>query len=107
MARSKLERRAQKELEEEGWKVDWKIKPSGFKQPLGYKVDYFGIFDLMAYKTAVIRFIAIKGTMGVPAKLRKTVEDFKAPPGCMKEIWYYRKLASDKRKFIAKKEVIN
>ena len=106
MARSKLEIKAQKELEADGWKVDWKIRPSGFKQPRGYNVDYFGVFDLMAHKPFIIRFIAIKGTMGIPAGLRKSVENFKSPQGCIKELWYYRKLASDKRKFVAKKEVI-
>ena len=49
MAKSKFEVKAQKELEADGWLVDWKIRPSGFKNPKGYNVDYFGLFDLVAY----------------------------------------------------------
>jgi len=106
MAKSKFEVKAQKELEEDGWIVDWKIRPSGFKMPKGYNVDYFGLFDLIAYKDGVLRWIFIKGTRGILDREREEVRDFKLPKGCIKEVWYYRKLVSDKRKFVAKKEVI-
>ena len=59
MARSKFEIKAHKELVEQGYLVDYKIRPSGFKNPSNYQVDYWGIFDLMAYKAnEIIRFIS-------------------------------------------------
>jgi len=106
MSRSKYEIKAQKELEANGWLVDWKIRPSGFKNPRGYAVDYFSLFDLMAWKPYMIRFIAIKGHGGVPSALRKAIEDFQTCDHVVKEIWYYRKLAKDKRKNVARKEII-
>jgi hypothetical protein len=104
--RSKFEIRCQKELEAEGWQVDWKIRPSGFKNPRGYQVDYFGLFDIMAYSPPVIRFIAIKGQSGVPSTLRKMIECFQLPDQCIKEIWTYRKLAGSRHKFSIRKEIL-
>ena len=107
MAKSKFEVKAQKELEEQGWLVDWKIRPSGLRMPRGYNVDYFGLFDLMAYRAGdPVRLISIKGTMGVPSKHRKALEDFWLPGGLQKEVWYYRKLKGYGNKFIPKKEII-
>lgn len=89
MARSKYEIKAQKELEEARWVVDYKARP--FRCPKGYRIDYFGLFDLMAYKGGVIRFIAIKGHQGVPSKLRKGIEAFATKePWVQKEIWTFR-----------------
>ncbi len=107
MARSRFERKAQKELEQRGYLVDWKIRPSGWKMPRGYNVDYFGLWDLMAYKFGEpIRFISIKGQAGVPRKHREEIEEFQLPEGMQKEIWTYRKLASNRRKFVPRKEII-
>ena len=79
----------QAELEADNWLVDWKIRPSGFKNPKGYAVDYFGLFDIMAYSEGMIRMIAIKGQGGVPSPLRKAIEDFKVGDSIVKEIWKY------------------
>ena len=107
MARSKFERKAQKELEFDGYLVDWKIRPSGFKNPRNYNVDYFGLFDLLCYKFGEpLRFISIKGQAGVPSKHRKDIENFQLPKCCVKEIWAYRKLASNKRKFVPRKDIV-
>jgi hypothetical protein len=107
--RSKFEIKAQHELEGDGWIVDWKIRPSGFKNPRGYNVDFFGLFDLMAYQPPVIRFIAIKGQGGVPAVLRKMIECFALPDQCVKEIWTYSKhtfKGKKARTFACRKEVV-
>jgi hypothetical protein len=104
--RSKFEIRAQRELEKEGWMCDWKIRPSGFKNPRGYQVDYFGLFDLLAYNPPVIRMIAIKGQSGVPSQLRTAIENFGVCDHLVKEIWTYRKLAGSRNKFSTRKEII-
>lgn len=109
MARSKFELRAQKELESDGWLVDWKIRPSGRKMPRGYAVDYWNLFDLLAYQGKIIRAIAIKGQAGVPSKLRKAIEEFDVCEHFVKEIWTYRRLSGkgkDKRKVYCKQEII-
>jgi hypothetical protein len=86
--RSKFEIKAQKELEAEGWQVDWKVRP--YRTPKGYAVDYFNCFDLMAYQEKVIRFIAIKGQGGVPDKLRQDIINLDFCDHIVKEIWTYR-----------------
>ena len=108
MARSKFEKRAEKELKKKGWYVDWKIRPSGFKNPKGYDVDFLGLFDLIAHRAGdPLRWISIKGQSGVPSEHREAIEKLWLPENNQKEIWYYRKLASDKRKYVPKKEVWN
>lgn len=89
MSRSKFEIMAEKELEADNWLVDWKIRPSGFRNPRGYAVDFFGLFDLLAYSKGVIRGIAIKGQGGVPRELRIAIEEFDAGDHFIKEIWKY------------------
>lgn len=90
MARSIYERKAQKELQEEGYIVDYKTRP--FRVPKGYKVDFFGRFDLMAVKFgSPLRWISIKGHAGVPKKHRTEVAEFWLPDGNQKEIWDWRK----------------
>jgi len=107
MARSKFEIKAQKELEDQGYLVDWKIRPSGFKIPKGYRVDYFGLFDLIGYRAGdPLRFISVKGTMGILEKHRKEIENFWLPESCQKEIWQYRKLKEYGNRFIPRKELI-
>lgn len=104
--RSKFEIRAQKELESQGWMVDYKLRPS-MPNPY-YNTDYFNLFDLMAYRPGdPLRFISIKGQGGVPGKHKQAIENFFTHEGIQKEIWHYRKLASDRRKFVAKKTIIN
>ena len=107
MARSKFEKKCQKELEAEGWLVDWKIRPSGFKNPRGYAVDYFSLFDILAHKDGVLRWIFIKGTRGILNSEREDVRNFKLPKGCIKEMWFYRKLKGHGNKFIPHKEIMD
>ena len=106
MARSKFEIRGQKELEAEGWIVDYKIRPSRFC-PRGYQVDFFGLFDLIANHPdySSVRWIAIKGQARVPSKLRRGIEDIDLGQSNIKEIWtYYKPSKTVKRK--GKKVVI-
>jgi hypothetical protein len=91
MARSKYEIRAQKELEAEGYIVDYKIRP---RFPLrNYNTDYFGLFDLIALKQqeGFVRWIAIKGVAGGRNLIIAEIEAVKFPPGNSKEIWYISK----------------
>ena len=111
MSRSKFEIKAQKELEAEGWQVDYKIKSSGWKQPSNYNCDYFNIFDLLAYSPGIIRGIAIKGQGGVPRALREAVEQFDAGSNFVKEIWTYSQPTKKGRriktaKYRIRKEII-
>ena len=88
--RSKYERKAQKELEAKGWLVDWKIRSSGRKNPKGYRVDYFGLFDLLCYRIGnSLRWISIKGHAGVPRAHKEEIRAFGLPRGNIKEIWCY------------------
>ena len=81
--RSRYEKRAQKELEAEGYHVDWKIRPT--RVPRTYQVDYWGCFDLLALKDGKIRFVSIKGRAGIPGWHKREVEEIKVPG--IKEIW--------------------
>lgn len=105
MARSKYEIRAHKELEDDGWIVDYKIRPSGFRNPRNYNVDYFSLFDLLAYKNGMVRWIAIKGHGGVPRALRDAIETINMGDANVKEIWTYRKLKGYKKEQV-RKEII-
>ena len=105
MAKSKFEVRAQKVLENDGWLVDWKIRPSGWKNPKGYNVDYFGLFDLLAYKAGKLRWIFIKGTRGILNAEREMVRKFKLPKGNTKEMWFYRRLKGH-RGFVLHEETV-
>lgn len=99
MARSPYERKAEHELEAEGYIVDWKARP--FRVPKGYKVDFFGRFDLMAVKDgSPIRWISIKGHAGVPSKHRREIETFWLPDNNEKEIWVWRKRLGWKKEVI-------
>lgn len=85
--RSPYEIRAQKELEQDGYMVDYKIRPRIC--PRGYSVDYFGLFDLIAYKPWVpIRWIAIKGLAGSRNKIIEKIVRVHFPKGNQKEIWW-------------------
>ena len=104
MARSRFEIKCQKELEAEGWAVDYKMRPT--RPNPHYNTDYFNIFDLLAYRAGdPLRMISIKGQAGVPSKHRQEIEDFFVPMGIQKEIWQYRKLKGQGNRFIPKKTV--
>lgn len=86
--RSKYEIKAQKELEGEGYIVDYKIRPSRFYQ--GQVIDFFGLFDLIAVKKGQsIKWISIKGHGGVAVQHQKDIRSFWLPPGNTKEIWQW------------------
>lgn len=97
MARSRFEIRAQKKLEEDGWFVDYKIRPRIV--PKGYNVDFFGLFDLIAvrFPDEPIRWISVKGK-GSHTAHRREVKKFDMPEGNVKELWRYDRDPEDKRK---------
>lgn len=98
--RSKFEVKCQKELESEGYLCDFKIRPSRYYP--GMAVDYFHLFDIIAVKDNELRWISIKGQAGVPKEHRHDLESFNILG--FKEVWTYRYLAGNKRKFAVKKE---
>jgi hypothetical protein len=103
--RSIYEIKAHKELEAQGWNVDYKVRP--FRPRKGFHVDFFNLFDLMAHRAGdPLRFISIKGHAGVPGKHRRAVEAFWLPESCQKEIWHYIPDVNDKRTTKVIKEVI-
>lgn len=84
--RSKYEIKAQKDLQKEGWLVDWKVRPRFGGN--GYATDLFGLFDLVAIKEGEpMRWISIKGTVGLLTKLKTEIETFWMPDGNQKELW--------------------
>ena len=88
MARSKYEIKAGEELKKEGYQVDWKIRPVRMMRKGSYSPDYFGLFDLLAYKeNKSLRWISIKGKAGIPNEHRQGIENFKMPKNNIKEIW--------------------
>lgn len=108
--RSRYEREAQRELEAEGYQVDWKIRPS---RPIrGYSPDYLGAFDLLAHRVSgmmaaagepgiplpELRLIAVKGHEGVPGELRRRIGSLRFPEGVTKEIWCYDQTEGRPRK---------
>jgi len=91
--RSPYEIKTEKALQADGWITDYKIRPR--MCPRGYKVDYWGLFDILAYKAGKVRFISVKGHAGVPSWHSKALSEFVPPYGCTKEIWVYRKRGLD------------
>lgn len=86
--RSKYEIKAQKELEADGWRVDYKLRPRFANSH--YNTDYFNLFDLLAHKEGIVRWISIKGHGGVPKVHRDALTAFKMGSNNVKEIWVYR-----------------
>lgn len=93
--RSRFEIRAQRELEIEGYFVDYKMRPSRITR--GYNTDYWNLFDLMAWKPGEIRLISIKGK-SCPKKHKDDLQLFKVPIGVSVELWRFDKQLKDKRK---------
>lgn len=93
--RSKYEKLAHQELEEQGYIVDYKIRPPTFA-PRGYDVDFFGAFDLVAFKPnqLPVRWISIKGHAGVLDTHREECRSVALPVGNQKEVWW---MATDKK----------
>ena len=92
-------REAQKELEQDGYFVDYKIRPRIV--PKKYNVDFFGLFDLVCYKKGEsIRWISIKGHAGAPRAHQKDIKNFVVSDGNQKEIWVYRSNKTVKKMII-------
>jgi hypothetical protein len=103
--RSKFEIRAQKELEKDGYFVDYKARPSFAIR--GYHVDFFNLFDLLAYKVnEPIRWISIKGKSGGYSENRKNISKFSMPTGNQKEQWRYDRDPKNKSRLRTRKEII-
>jgi len=97
--RSKYEIVAQKELEKEGWIVDNK---SGMGRWARNR-DFWNVFDLVARRYGQpLRWISIKGTMGITKAHLKDVQNCWLPKGNKKEIWARSR---SKKKYWCKKEV--
>jgi hypothetical protein len=86
--RSPYELRADKELTSEGYLVDYKCRPRFVSK--GYKVDFFGVFDLIAFKESdgFVRWISIKGLAGNRHLNKKEILALKLPVGNQKELWH-------------------
>jgi Holliday junction resolvase len=67
-----LERKAQKELEKEGWLVQ--RAPGSTKW--NKQVDLFGLFDLMALRYEKIKFVQVKCNRLPTEKETRQLEDF-------------------------------
>lgn len=67
------ERQAQEILEEAGWIVE---TPNSTPYPQGYGVDFFGIFDFMAFKDGDILFGQVKsnGARGITTFHEECIE---------------------------------
>jgi len=90
--RSRYEKQAHKELQAEGYIVDYKIRP---RFPMrDYNVDFLGAFDLIAFKPGepFIRWISIKGVnSGSRYKNIEEILALRLPPGNRKEQWWIKK----------------
>lgn len=88
---SKYETKAQKELEAEGYFVDYKRYMTRFAKMR----DFWNLFDLVAIKKGEkIRYISIKGHnrgYGVTPSgdIRNEIRDFWMPECCVKELWVW------------------
>ena len=86
MAVSKYEIKAQRELEADGWTVDYKRGLSRFAKMR----DFWNLYDLVAIKKGFpIKYIAIKGKAGDYYKLLPLIKAFWMPDCCQKELWRY------------------
>ncbi|MEA2112676.1 MAG: hypothetical protein U9P50_01750 [Patescibacteria group bacterium] len=84
MAVSKYEIKAQKELEKDGWTIDYK---RGFSKWAKNR-DFWNTFDLVCKKRGhKLRWISIKGRAGVPKWHLDQVKNCWLPKGNIKEIW--------------------
>ena len=93
--RSRFETKAQADLEEDGWFVDWKLRPS-MPNP-HYNTDYWHLFDLLAWKPGELRFISIKGK-NCPLKHKKDLQLFEVPKGVSIELWMHDREPKNKNK---------
>ena len=94
--RSKYEIRCEQELQQNGWFTDFKVRPTRVRA--GTPVDYWHIFDLLAWKPNKLKFISVKG-ISCPAQHKKDLATFTVPDGVSVELWKYKK---DKNKITRK-----
>lgn len=82
--RSKYEVKAQKDLEKEGYIVDNKAGMGRWAK----NRDFWNLFDLVAVKPGEpMRWISIKGTVGLLKSLKAEIGAFWMPPENQKELW--------------------
>lgn len=88
--RSKYELKAHKSLENQGYFLDFKIRPS--RTMKNSPVDYFHLGDLLAVKQDEFRFISIKGK-SCPRQHKNDLQTFAniVPPQVSVELWEYKK----------------
>jgi hypothetical protein len=86
--RSKYELECEKALREDEWFTDYKIRPTTVG--MGAPVDYWHLFDILAWKPFELRLISVKGTT-CPAQHRKDLASFEVPMGVTVELWQYGK----------------
>lgn len=90
MARSPYEIETEKRLKALGFLTDYKVRPPHAMR--GYNVDYFGLFDHLAYdpKTHTLYMIQVKGVSGVPTtEYHDKIQNFQIDH-FVKEIWTYK-----------------
>lgn len=105
MPRSPYERRAQQELEKDGYFVEWKMRRPRIMRKGKYTQDFFNRFDLLCYKLGEpLRWISIKGKMGILNSHLKEIKEFILPENNIKEIWARSK--SKKKEQYWHKEII-
>lgn len=104
---SKYESMARKELRDQGWTIEWKARPARIMR--SYSVDFFGLFDIMAYRIGdPIRFIQIKSAKsGGVSEIRRRIKDFWLPEGnVQKELWIYYPDKKEGRRMKVKREML-
>lgn len=86
--RSKYEKKTEDFLKKQGYLTDYKLRPQ-FKTR-GYNVDYFNLFDHLAYdpKTGTLYMIQVKGHGRCPKELRDKIICFEVNK-VVREIWTY------------------
>jgi hypothetical protein len=85
--RSKYELQTQKTLQKDDWLVDFKIRPSRVYP--NAPVDYWHLFDLIAWKPGELRFISVKGK-NCPKQHKIDLLEFLVPKGVSIELWMYK-----------------
>lgn len=53
------------------------------------KNDLFSLWDVVAVRGDVVRFIQVKSNAGAPVAKREAMAAWPVPPFCSKEVWIY------------------
>lgn len=87
-----------KSLEDDGWKVIISPTPQRWQKMRDGGTDFFGLFDLIAIKGLLIRFIQVKSNVdGTGRKWKEEAAYFKQLIGSSVEIWIYIDRAKEPR----------